>query len=285
MLLCHSIFFVRNLALAGEKIELEQTEELNVERDLNTRRVTSFRSAIFTGSLDGVKRLLENESPQGRISFLNHSFRYGFNNYASPLIFAVLFCETDETDIVKYLIKVKAGLGLTDSDGPTPLHYAAKEGNLEIVKVLVEAKSDLNESSDLGHSALHAAIEKEAISVIQVLLSAKAEVDLKDSDGVTALQLAVDKNRADIVQTLVDAHSNLETREEHLCSDGMTALHAAIRLGRADIVVNLIQAKADVKRKTNSGVRTLEMAKNLEDGCSTKQEVIGLLLRAKCDPY
>jgi ankyrin repeat protein len=43
---------------------------------------------------------------------------------------------------VRYLLSVKADCNIAESNGYTPLHWAASHGNLETMKALIEAGAD-----------------------------------------------------------------------------------------------------------------------------------------------
>ena len=180
------------------------------------------------------------------------------------------------------LVNFKANLELKDVHGDTALYCAAEQpaGNIDTVKVLVEAKSQLKTCS---MSALHVALERMDIGVIEVLVSAKSELDLKHQEK-TPLHLAIRRGREDIVQTLVDAHSELNLRDDSFNADQRTPLHLAVCRGRADIVQILVVAKAELNIRTNSRARAIDLANNLEDE-DIKEDVLRILLEAKCDPF
>lgn len=74
-------------------------------------------------------------------------------------------------EIVKSLLKAKADVNLTDSNGMTALIYATINKNHEIVSLLIKAKANREIEDSLGNSALEYAVLAEDEKLIQLLKS------------------------------------------------------------------------------------------------------------------
>mgnify|MGYP000692600729 CR=1 FL=1 len=98
--------------------------------------------------------------------------------------------------------------------GQTPLHMAAKSGNVILVRSLVRAKVDVNFPAVFsGATPLHDACDANEVEVIDVLLQARANLGSQtDSDGWTPLHHACAHGSVDAVKLLLQAKANLNAR-------------------------------------------------------------------------
>lgn len=75
----------------------------------------------------------------------------------NPLISSVWSNEMIDTDLVKYLVSFGADPNTRSSQGTTPIHFLAQQGNLELVKWFAENGADIyavgNSGSDLMYFA------------------------------------------------------------------------------------------------------------------------------------
>jgi ankyrin repeat protein len=135
-----------------------------------------------------------------------------------------------------------------NTDGLTPLGYAAHYGHIETVQVLLEfgAEPNVLSHSNIAYipsnTALHAAIAgKRSIEVIHLLLSHNASPTILDSNGYTSLHAAAfhDDNEA-IIRLLLEHGASLDAKTE----DGKTALVIATEQGNLKIAELLRQSGA-----------------------------------------
>ena len=85
------------------------------------------------------------------------------------------------------LILQKFGIDLTDGDGNTLLHVAAKNGNPEATKILIKASADVNQTNKYEFTALHWAARKGHFKTVELLLNSSADVNQQNKLGETAL--------------------------------------------------------------------------------------------------
>lgn len=72
--------------------------------------------------------------------------------------------------------------------GDTPLHHAARNGDLEIVKQLVSSGADVNATTDNSHFPLYCAAGHGHVETTQYLVEEGADLQAKLSDGKTVAE-------------------------------------------------------------------------------------------------
>mmetsp|Transcript_33904 Transcript_33904/g.64797 ORF Transcript_33904/g.64797 Transcript_33904/m.64797 type:complete len:179 (-) Transcript_33904:459-995(-) len=96
--------------------------------------------------------------------------------------------------------------GVDGTSGYTPLHYAAREGQLECVNLLIERGANVDSKTRAGGAtALHRAAYMGHTEIIKSLLRSGADPNSQDSDGETPLHKASSRGHASAVQELLAA--------------------------------------------------------------------------------
>ena len=122
----------------------------------------------------------------------------------------------------------------------TPLHHAARSGDVSKVRELLEhGEHDVNSTDLIGRTPLHCACSSGHVGIVRLLVSTfKADVTVQDDLGSTALLLAAGAGHEDVVRALVcDCHISLE----HQNKSGQSVLHCACRSGNVHLVRFLIE--------------------------------------------
>lgn len=122
-----------------------------------------------------------------------------------------------------------------NSDGLTPLGYAAHFGQREAVRALLDHNADVNAVSRStisyipSNTALHAAIAgARNLEVIRLLLARHAKTDLLDSNGHTCLHTAAfHEDNREIIELLIEHGADVNARTK----DGDSPLSLAIKQG------------------------------------------------------
>jgi ankyrin repeat protein len=100
-------------------------------------------------------------------------------------------------------------VGIKDSHGRTPLHFAARSGSSALLKLLQSLGGDMKALDEGGRSPLLYAVRKYALGAVNWLVSAGAPISgPPDSHGLTPLHHAVLAQAPAVVQCLLEAGAN-----------------------------------------------------------------------------
>ncbi len=112
----------------------------------------------------------------------------------------------DDTARVKRLLVLGADLNLSDADGDTPLHGAAKSGNVEILTLLLDKGANPNAKNKEGGTPLMWAAVYGNEDAARLLLNRGADASAKDNTGVTAAEWASRNERDNVASLLRSKH-------------------------------------------------------------------------------
>ncbi|KAJ7166843.1 ankyrin repeat-containing domain protein [Mycena filopes] len=127
----------------------------------------------------------------------------------------------------------------------TPLHVAARAGNIETATLLLAASADPNLSYDQDEvMPLHYAVKKKDLAMTTLLLEHGAKVDEcwgADGASTNALQFACQSGNLEMMKLLLAHGANPERRGHY-----GTALGFAVHGSKVEMVKTLLDAGADV---------------------------------------
>lgn len=167
-----------------------------------------------------------------------------------------LFEATKNGNAEAFDVLTSAGvdIDISDSDGNTPLHYAASANSLPIVSFLVNNAADVNKKNIRNETPLHLTRDP---GIASRLLNAEAAIEVDDINGRTPLwNASVVYENIKLVEVLLNAGANADTRDRN----GDPAWVRAQRNGATDIADKLVRLGADVNWISESGHTFLTLA-------------------------
>ncbi len=191
----------------------------------------------------------------------------------TPLLAATRDSWHGRIEAVTILLANGADARMTDADGDTPLHHAARSSDAGVAARLLDANAPMDALNNeavsplgaacavgnwrlarflldhgaqcepaAGQPALLAAASGEDDSAgVALLLKHKARVDARDAGEQTALMLACTADNPEIVGVLLDAGAAINARD----LEGATALMHAARAGSESVLPRLAKARPD----------------------------------------
>jgi ankyrin repeat protein len=173
--------------------------------------------------------------------------------------------------LIAAALLLAGGCGKKPPKPTTPLHRAAKKGDLAKVQMLIARGADLNARDDRGRTPLYLAAQAGHKDVIEILARCGARVDSADNYGSTPMALGMWQDRREMVECLIRAGATRNLDVAIYLGDieqvrrlidrginingekpgGWTPLHWAVRQGRQKVVELLVASGADVNRRSS----------------------------------
>ncbi|XP_020215150.1 ankyrin repeat-containing protein At5g02620 [Cajanus cajan] len=150
---------------------------------------------------------------------------------------------------------------LTGKKDDTPLHSAARAGNLSVLKDTVsgaeegELRALLTKQNHAGETVLYVAAEYGYVDMVREMIQYYdlADAGIKARNGFDALHIAAKQGDFDIVNILMGAHPELSMTVD---PSNTTALHTAATQGHTEIVKLLMEAGSSLVTIARSNGKT-----------------------------
>lgn len=147
-------------------------------------------------------------------------------------------------DIVQLLCERGADVNVTDREGNTALHLAARGGKRAVVELLLRQGANIEATEHVnGNTALIEAAGFGHNSIAVILLQAGAIVSRTNHRGGTALRYAASEGHEGVAKILLDSGADLEIQDDF----GDTPLSAAASWDKVEMVKMLLAAGAKVE--------------------------------------
>lgn len=169
-------------------------------------------------------------------------------------------CQDGDADMIEELIALQipvTGKDAWDVAGMSPIHYAARFGNVQPIKLLVAAQADVNSAGGaLNETPLHCAAMQGRNKASGVLLQLKANVHATDRGLQSPLHHASQKGHIGVVKVLLNANAQVEETD----TGGQTSLHLAAWKAQQDIVRLYITLRCDIALEDLRGQKPYDRA-------------------------
>ena len=143
----------------------------------------------------------------------------------------------------------------------TPLHEAARSGQLEVVAVLLDHGAAVDRPNALGLRPLHYAAKGDHEALVNRLLAAGADTQAVDIYHNSAFLYAV-LHRGEKAWRVLLEHAGVAEQRAH---QGSTSLHAAVRVGHLEAARALLHRGLSPARTCDLGLSPLDIARRRED--------------------
>lgn len=167
----------------------------------------------------------------------------------TPLLAATRDSWHGRPEAVMTLLANGADPRVTDADGNTPLHHAARSSDPGVVALLRDAAADPEALNHDGFSPLGVACAAGNWRLARFMLERGAKAE--PTGGVPALLAAAapDEDDAAGVQLLLKSRARVDARD----GQRRSALHEAVKAGHRDIVAALLEAGANLEARDADG--------------------------------
>lgn len=164
-------------------------------------------------------------------------------------------------DLVEKAI-ARGGTDLYETDpdsNDTALHWAIDSDHLDILELLLRITLDPNALNDYSRTPLHTAARAGNLRAVIILLDPKYKVklDIEDNWGSIPLLLAQTGSQFPIATALIAAGASIHGRKTAIQPLSFTA----VERGNVAAVESLINSGADVLAKSPEGQTGLQIAK------------------------
>ena len=177
---------------------------------------------------------------------LNNGAKVNSLHLGRPLIYKALdgelFFDEEALAIADLMIEKGADINATDSNGMTPIFYAAYEGEFKTMKFLINRGANVNAEIPYKQARLTPlmiAVIKDAIGHVKLLVANGANVNYKTFNK-TVLGCAISRSHLEIAKILIDHGASVE--DQH---DGKNLIDIAVEQENYDLVKLLIAQGAE----------------------------------------
>lgn len=145
--------------------------------------------------------------------------------------------------------------------GFTPIHAAARSGDLALISGLLKAGANIDSGDASGMQPLHIAVLNNNLQTMRILLTNGADIDGKNHNQTTVLQLAVAGGLDQATDFLIANGADVSAiSRDDFYGDFATALHIAAGKGHLEIAEKLLSAGARVDSRDKAEETPLHWA-------------------------
>lgn len=175
------------------------------------------------------------------------------HNSMTPLHYAA---RTGDVGDIAGLIAKGAEINATTDYGWTPLLLAVDRNHNDSVEYLTDMNADIHQANSDKKAPLHLAAFRGNRYNTRILLEAGADVNAVTKEKLTPLHIASGEGYNDVVKLLLDYGADIDPED----FNDITPLSQAILRGKKDTAVLLLEWGADINSSDNNGWTPLHWA-------------------------
>ncbi|WP_338405961.1 ankyrin repeat domain-containing protein [Wolbachia endosymbiont (group A) of Longitarsus flavicornis] len=149
-----------------------------------------------------------------------------------------------------------ANIEAQDNFGYTPIFFATQSGKLNVVSLVLYYGANINAQDMYGSTPLHYAAQEGNLGMIQLLLSRCARIELLDRNNWTPILFAARESKWSAVELLVSKGAKFNNE---ITYQG-TPLHFAVQEGNLGMVKFLIDQGANIESQDDYNKKPLHLA-------------------------
>lgn len=138
----------------------------------------------------------------------------------------------------------------------TPMHRAAKDGDVIQIKALKELGGDVSIPGDLGTTPMIEAAWDGRVDAIKALNELGADVEGRDWSGMAPMHYAASRGEVDVIEVLKELGGDVSIRDH----EGRTPMHWAASRGQVNSIKLLNKLGGDISARSNNGSTPLRNA-------------------------
>ena len=156
------------------------------------------------------------------------------------------------------MINSGADASIKNQEGNTPLHIAARKGDVKLIEMLLPHQTESDLPNNEGSTTLLLAFSSGNIEAIKLFIKSEEVLKVKDYIGNSIYHYAAHKGNAPLLHRMFKETSLSDWKKKN--DLGATPLHYAAGWGDAETLIALINYGLDVHARDNDGNTALHYA-------------------------
>ena len=111
-------------------------------------------------------------------------------------------CRNRDSVALEKLLRCTLQPNVTDEQGQTLVHEAARQGDFQSIQLLLEAGASTDQCDNDGWTPLHVAAENGHVDAVRYLVESGSLKDQGDNGGATPIQAATQNGHVEVVRYL-----------------------------------------------------------------------------------
>jgi ankyrin repeat protein len=123
--------------------------------------------------------------------------------------------------VISFFTKRGVNLNIRDNSGQTPLHWAARDGNVAMGRSLIAHGADIEAENKSWQTPMHLATAKGHASFVKLLHYSHANLEPRDKRGSVPLELAAHGHHAEVMEYMISVGVQTNIVDHYGCRVGL----------------------------------------------------------------